>query len=55
MKKIGCILILLMLLFLKVSAQVINLNPDPYGESWAIGPGNAIGDSSAPFIVNSEA
>ena len=45
---------LLSLIIINSESQVINVNPDPNGEPWTIGPGNSLGESS-PLTINPDA
>ncbi len=43
------------LLVLLSLAQVININPDPNGDPWTLGPGNSLGDLGQEMTVNPDA
>jgi len=55
MKRKNLFLIGALFVSMNVSAQLININPDPNGEPWTIGPGNGLGDASSAFEANPEA
>ena len=52
-QKIGVILALLTLAT-QVYSQ-INVNPDPDGEPWIIGPGNSLGEPADTVIIDPDA